>query len=523
MTGAPLSTTRTPRICSADEAVADIADGATIGVSGSGGGILEADAILAAIERRFLETGHPHGITVVHGFGIGDRSTTGLNRLRHPGLLARVIGAHWTWAPGLVELAMNNEIEAYSFPAGVINQLMRETGARRPGLTTRVGLGTYVDPRQAGGRMNDKATEEFVTLVKIDGTEYLHYQPIPLDAAIIRGSQLDQRGGISQCHEAAYLDSFALALAAQGSGGMTLAQVKEAAPERLRPQQVQIPAPLVDRVVIEPEQQQTYAGEYLDSLAGGPYDATIKPDLPADPARQIIARRAAMEVEEDVILNLGFGISAHVTDVLAIDGRLDTVTTIIEQGHYGGVLASGDYFGMSHQSEALISSTDQFDVFASGRIDISALGMAQADRAGNVNVSRVGGRIMGPGGFIDISANAARIVYCGTFTAKGLRVSRRDGKLVIDNEGQIPKFVEEVEEITYSGPTAYADGRTALYVTERAVFELGPDGLVLTEIAPGIDLQRDVLDQMGFQPVIGDLKEMPASLFAEDTTNEGEA
>ncbi|MFW6597775.1 acyl CoA:acetate/3-ketoacid CoA transferase [Propionibacteriaceae bacterium Y2011] len=509
-----MSTTRIPTVSSAADAVADIPDGATIAVSGSGGGICESDTVLAAIEARFLATGHPNNLTVVHAFGVGDRKSKGLNRLAHPGMVRRLIGSHWTWAPGLVDLAERNEIEAYSLPAGVTNQLMRETGAKRPGLTTRVGLGTYVDPRQRGARMNEAATEELVELVVIDGQEYLRYKPIPVDVAIIRGSELDARGGVSQRGEAAYLDGFSLALAAQGSGGMCIAQVKSLATERLRPQQVQIPAPLVDRVVVDPDQWQTYGGEYLDSLAGGPYDHTQLPELPADPARRAIARRAAREVGPDVVLNLGFGISAHVTDQLIIEGRLDEVTSIIEQGHYGGVLATGDLFGMSHQSEALISSTDQFDVFSAGRIDVSALGMGEVDAAGNVNVSRLAGRVMGPGGFIDISANAAKAVYCGTFTARGLRVSTADGQLHIDTEGTVRKFVNQVEEITYSGPVAAAEGRQAVYVTERAVFVLTPQGLELTEIAPGVDLERDVLGQMDFRPIMNDVATMDAELFA---------
>lgn len=508
-----MSTTRVPSVMPAADAVADIADGATVAVSGSGGGICEADAVLAAIEHRFLTTGHPRDLTVVHAFGVGDRGAKGLNRLAHPGLVRRVIGSHWTWAPGLVDLAEANRIEAYSLPAGVTNQLMRETGAQRPGLITRVGLGTYVDPRQRGARMNDAATEDLVSMLELDGQEFLRYKPIPVDVAIVRGSELDQRGGVSQLGEAAWLDGFSLALAAQGSGGMCIAQVKSVLDSRLRPQQVQLPAPLVDRVVVDPDQWQTYGGEYLDSLAGGPYDHTQVPELPADPARRVIARRAAQEVGRDVVLNLGFGISAHVTDQLMIEGRLDEVTTIIEQGHYGGVLATGDLFGMSHQSEALISSTDQFDVFAAGRIDVSALGMGQLDAAGNVNVSRLAGRVMGPGGFIDISANAAKVVYCGTFTTKGLRTSFADGGLRIDQEGSLHKLVDDVEEITYSGPVAAAEGREAVYVTERAVFRLTTGGVELIEIAPGIDLERDVLARMDFRPIINDVGTMDEGLF----------
>lgn len=506
-------TTR-PTFESAREFADSIPDGITIAVTGSGGGLLEPDYVLEAIEDRFLRTGHPCDLTLVHGFGLGDRDRRGANRFAHQGMVRRVIASHWTWSNSMIELAAEGKIEAYSLPAGVMAHVLRESGARRPGLITRTGLGTFVDPRMGGARVNDRTTEDIVTLLQLDGQEYLHYLPIHVDVAVVRGSVADADGNISLRDEAAQLDILALALVAEGSGGTCVAQVKSISSTPLHNSEVKLPGVLIDTVIEAPHQWQTSMAEHLPTLAGEPPQRPELIGMPTEPARAIIARRAAREVASGSVLNVGFGISSSVIDALAEIDRLNDVVLAIEQGHYGGYPASGDLFGMAHGSRALLSAPDQFDVFSAGRLDMCCLGMGQLDRHGNVNVSRLAGRVIGPGGFIDISQNAASAVFCGTFTGRGLKVRTDDGNLHIEQEGSIRKIVPDVEEVTFSGARAAADGKPTIYITERAVFQLTPTGIELTEIAPGIDLQREVLDLLDFTPLISEkLRTMDRDLF----------
>ncbi|WP_020660505.1 acyl CoA:acetate/3-ketoacid CoA transferase [Amycolatopsis benzoatilytica] len=509
---------RTAELLDADSAAARIPDGAVLALTGSGGGILEADEVFAAIERRFIATGSPRGLTVIHALGIGDNGAKGLNRFAHPGLARRVIGGHWTWSQTMQKLAATNQIEAYALPAGVISALLRESGARRPGLFTRVGLGTFVDPRHGGGKLNEAASEDLVELVEYDGHEYLRYRPLAVDVAIVRGSAADLRGNLSLAEEAALLDVQAVAASARGNGGIVIAQAKRvAATGSLEPRSVHLPAPLVDVVVEEPGQWQTYAAEYDPGLTGQftPASRTAAQGETASwGARTVIARRAALEVTPGMVVNVGFGMSAEVVDVLADHGRMEDVDLCIEQGAVGGRMETGQLFGLSRAPYAQVPSTTQFDFFATRLLDVTALGMAEVDQHGNVNVSRIAGQVVGPGGFIDIVSGARKVVFCGTLTARGLKVSTADGRLRIDREGSVAKFVPSVAERTFSAETALADGQQVVYVTERAVFELGPDGLVLTEIAEGLDLERDVLAHLGFTPRVGDLRTIPRAVFA---------
>lgn len=502
-----------PRFASADDAVAAIPDGATVALTGSGGGVLEPGSLLAAVERRFLRSRAPRDTTLVHALGLGDRDRLGTNAFAHEGMVRRVIGGHWTWSPRMMKLAATDLIEAYSLPSGVISLLLREIGAGRPGLVTRTGLHTFADPRNGGGRVNRAAREPLVELVEFDGGEYLRYLPFGVDVAFIRGAEADRRGNIGCRDEAAELDVLAVAQAARASGGMVLAQVKRVSETPLDPRDVTVPAVLVDTVTVCPEQWQTYNAEHDPALAG-PADRPmpVPVDL-ADPVRAAVARRAAMEVPDGAVLNVGFGMSAHVIDVLAEQDRLRDISIAIEQGLFDGVPASGDLFGMSRGASARVASTTQFDLFAMGMLDVCCLGLAQADASGSVNVSRFGGRVIGPGGFIDISQYARKAVFCGTFTAKGLRVEVRDGGISILDEGQVPKFVETVEQITYSGPFALREGREALFVTERAVFRLTAEGLELTEVADGVDVERDIVRHMGFRPLIRAPRRMPPEVF----------
>jgi propionate CoA-transferase len=506
--------TRGPVFATAAEAVGRVADGATVALTGSGGGVLEPDALLAALEQRFLTQATPRRLTLLHAFGLGDRERRGTNAFAHAGLTARVIGGHWTWSPRMMDLAARNEIEAYVWPAGAISLLLREIGARRPGLLTRTGLHTFVDPRRTGGRANEAARDELVRLVELDGREYLHYRPMRVDVALIRGTEVDPLGNIGCREEPALLDVLAAAQAARACGGTVLAQVKRAVPEPLPPHEVAVPGPLVDVVVVHPDQWQTYAGEYDPSLCGPSSRPAPAAGL-TDPVRAVIARRAALEVSAGAVLNVGFGVAAQVVDVLVEQGRLGEVTLAIEQGLFNGIPESGALFGVAHGPTARMPSTSQFELFAMGLLDVCCLGMAQLDATGSVNVSRFGARIVGPGGFVDISQHARRAVFCGTFTAKGLDVEVRDGGVHIRREGTVRKLVSTVDEVTYSGPFARDEGRAAVYVTERAVFRLTGEGVELTEVADGVSIERDILPHMDFVPLVRDVRRMPPAVFRE--------
>ncbi|MFI6375677.1 CoA-transferase [Streptomyces sp. NPDC050546] len=509
--------TASPRLCEPAELAGMVPDGATVAITGAGGGVIEADAIFAALERRFLTEAFPRDLTLVHALGVGDRQERGTNAFAHPKMVRRVIGGHWTWSPEMTRLAAEEEIEAYVLPGGVISLLLREIGARRPGLVTTTGLGTFVDPRQSGGRANAAAGDALVELVEFDGQEYLRYRPFRVDVGIVRGTAVDPNGNITLAGEAAQLDALAVAQAAKASGGIVLAQVKERLGTALNPREVHLPRFLLDAVAVVPEQKQTYLGGHDPALCGDAPAPPFRPAPTASPIRRLIARRAAAEVRTGDVMNLGFGISSEVVDVLAEQNRLGEVTTCIEQGHTGGTPLSGDMFGVCSGAEITVPSTTQFDFFTGGVLDATYLGMAEVDATGSVNVSRIGGGIIGPGGFIDISQSARRVVFCGQFTAKGTRLTVGDGALHIEREGTVGKFVRAVDEVTFSGPQALARGQEVLYVTERAVFRLVPEGVELIEVAPGISVDRDVLPHMGFTPIVRQPRVMDPALFTTRT------
>lgn len=503
------------KIFSPDEAVAHINDGDTICVSGSGGGLLEPDYILRALERRFLETGHPSGLTIVHAASLGDMKERGINRLVHPGMVKRVIGGHWGWSPRMCEMALSGEIEAYNFPQGCISTLFREIAAHRPGLLTKTGLYTFADPRLDGGRLNNRTPREIVSLKEIDGEEYMFFKSFPINAAFLKGSIADENGNISFEKEPAYLDALAMAMAAHNSGGKVFVQVKKVVPAgELDPRLVHIPGILVDFVLQDPDQWQTYEGEYNPAFSGEERVAveSLEP-LPLN-ERKIIARRASLELKPDIVVNLGFGMPDGVAAVAAEEGISDWLQFTVEQGPVGGVPAKGAIFGVSTNPNAILDMPSNFDFYQGGGLDLAVLSFAQVDALGNVNVSKFGNRLAGCGGFIDISQNAKKVVFVGTFTASGLSIEIGNGKIAIRDEGKHKKFRGQVEHVTFSGRYAAQKGQRVLYITERAVFELGEDGLVLAEIAPGIDLNRDVLEQMEFEPMIkSQIKTMDKSLF----------
>ena len=494
-----------------------IQDGDTIAMLGNGGMTVEPRLVYRCIGERFEATGTPRDLTLIHSAGIGDRGNEGLSRFAQPGMTKRVIGGHWAWSPRMQAMATEGLIEAYNLPQGVICQQYREIAARRPGLITSTGLGTFVDPRNDGGKLNSATTEDLVRLIEIDEQTYLHYKPWRIDVGIVRGTTADTDGNITFTDEVAYLEAQAIAQAAHNCGGVVIAQVHYVAEAgTLNPQLVKVPGILVDVVVVDPDQWQTSQGPYDPALCG----AQRRPATDFTPMpmghRKVIARRAAREVEPGMVINLGYGIPDGVASVAHEEHLMGQITTTIEQGLIGGIPAQGDIFGAAYNAQAFVDAPSQFDFYSGRGLDLTCLGMAQADQFGNVNVSKFGTRIAGCGGFIDISQSAEVCVFCGTFTAGGLVTEIVDGQLVIVAEGRARKFVNRVEHVTFSGDQARVEGQQVWYVTERAVFVLGDNGLELVEIAPGIDLQTQVLDLMDFTPAISaDLTLMDAAIFAE--------
>lgn len=503
------------KIVSVDDAISVIRDGDTICISGFVG-VGTPDELLVALEKRFLQTGHPRDLTLVFAAAPGDGGDRGLNRLAHEGLVRRGIGGHWSLVPKLARMAVENRIEAYNLPLGVVSQLYREIAGNKPGMHSRVGLRTFVDPRQCGGRINDRTTEELVRLDVIDGEEWLFYRCFPIDVAFLRATTADQRGNATMEREALKLDATSAAMAAHNSDGVVIVQVERVAVAgSLMPKRVLIPGALVDCVVVsQPENhRQTYATPYAHAFSGElkvPVDGM--PRMPLD-ARKVIARRAALELPVGGVVNLGIGMPEGVANVAAEEGLLEHVTLTAEPGVIGGLPQGGLDFGAAVNPDAIIQQSMQFDFYDGGGLDMACLGMAQVDSRGNVNVSKFGPRFAGAGGFINISQNAGRLVLAGTFTAGGLEVAFEDGALEIRREGKVRKFVEAVEQITFSGEFAAETGQPVLYVTERCVFTASPQGLKLIEIAPGIDLERDILAHMDFTPVIESLATMDPRLL----------
>lgn len=502
---------RCPERLSADEAALRVPDGITLAISGSGGGVNEPGAVLAALERRFLDSGGPRDLILLHPNGLGDGHGGGTERFAHPGMVKRVYGSHWSWAPKLARMAAEGEIEAAIWPQGVLGQLLRAKTGKRPGLLTRVGEGTYLDPRTAVDGVKRGILPRIVTL---SGADWLHYDAPDIDVAIVRATTADADGNLSFEHEGAVLDALNAAQAAKVNGGLVIAQVKRfARAASLDPRRVRVPGYLIDIIVVEPDQRLSFEKADEPGMTGE-IDTVIPPRHIDKPERRIIALRAADELRPGMLVNLGFGIADGVASLAAETGRDAGVTFSVEQGASGGVPAWGADFGLMWNARAFIEPASLFDFYDGGGLDLTVLSFAQIDRHGNVNVSRFGDRIVGPGGFMNIAQGARMVVFCGTFTAKGLVISAADGALKIEREGGVPKFVADAEEVTFSGPIALARGQRVLVVTERAVFELTRDGLALRELAPGVSLERDVLPQMAFEPLITEpYRAMPSNLF----------
>jgi propionate CoA-transferase len=503
----------------AAEAVQLIKDGDTVVTGGFiGSGVPEE--IELEIEKSFVETGKPEGLTLVYAAGQGDGKDKGLNHFGHEKLVTKVIGGHWGLAPKLQKLALDNKVEAYNLPQGVISHLFRDIAAGKPGTITHVGLKTFVDPRLEGGKINDVTKDEIVDLIELGGKEYLHYKPFKVDVALLRGTYCDEAGNITLEEEAVSLETLSIAQACRNSGGKVIVQVKKVVQNgTLDPKLVKIPGIYVDAVVEvadEANHMQTFATKYDSSYAGNsviPLNALKEMPLTE---RKIIARRCAMELVPHSVVNLGIGVPEMVSNVANEEGVGHEMVLTVESGPVGGVPAGGLDFGATTNGHAILDQPYQFDFYDGGGLDVAFLGLAQCDRKGNINVSKFGPKVAGCGGFINITQNAKKVVYCGTFTAGGLKVECADGKLTVLNEGKVKKFIEDVEQVTFSGDVALEKQQPVIYVTERAVFEISKEGMVLTEIAPGIDLQTQVLDLMDFKPVVSeDLKVMDERIFKE--------
>jgi acyl CoA:acetate/3-ketoacid CoA transferase len=514
------------KIITAADAARLIPDDAVICI-GSSAGLNCPDHMLAAIGERFRQEAHPRNLTVFSPIAAGDMyGIKGIDHLAQEGLISTILAGSYPSgpsslpSPAIWEMIGRNEIAAYNLPSGVMYDMARDAAAKRAGVLTKVGLDTFVDPGLNGGKMNDAAAArgDVVHRVEFAGESWLHFPNHFPHVAIVRGTTADERGNISMEHEGAVLGMVDLALAARNSGGIVICQVKRTtAAGSIPTQRVHIPSTLVDYVVVDPEQAQATEILYDSAISG----ETRRPlnSFAAEPwsVDKVIARRAAMELADDSAVNLGFGISALVPTILIEEGQAEAVTWAIEQGPVGGVPLTGFAFGCAANAQAIFPTPQQFTYFQGGGFDCSLLSFLEVDAFGNVNVSKLAARpylTAGCGGFVDITANARKVVFSGYFTAGGLKVSATGGKLRIEQEGKISKFVPEVSHVTFSGRRALEVGTDITYVTERCVLKLTPAGLTVVEIAPGVDLERDVLARAGIPlAVAADLKLMDERLF----------
>jgi propionate CoA-transferase len=503
------------KVITAREAALLIQDNVTIGASTQGlSGWAEEIAI--AIEERFKDTGHPRNITLAHSCTCGDYKKRGTTHLGHEGLIKRLICGHTLTSPNMISLIEQNKIECYLLPQGVICQLWRAIAGKKIGVITSVGLGTFVDPRIDGAKSTTITKEDLVKVIEVEGQELLLYKPFPIHVALIRGTVADENGNLTMDNESVIMEALPLAMAAKNSGGIVIAQAHYlATASTLHPKNVKVPGTLIDYVVIaKPENHMQTQQTYYNPALAGHIKVPLHgiPSLPLD-ARKIIGRRACMELSAGDVVNLGVGIPAVIASTVAEEGMSNRITITTELGVFGGVPAIGLDFGGAWNAEAMIEHSSMFDYYDGGGLDGTFVGLAQADSHGNVNVSRFGNRVAGPGGFINITQNSKKVVFCGMFTTGSEEVVE-NGKLRIIKEGTAKKFVERIDQITFSGEYAARRKEPVLFITERGVFRLESRELILTEIAPGVDLERDILGMMEFKPRISpQLKTMESALF----------
>jgi len=507
------------KVIPAEDAIALVRDGDVVCTTGFVQSCIP-ELLHAALEKRYVETKSPKGLTLIMCAGAGDSKGLGTGRLHHDGLLTRVIAANFGRMPKVAEAAQANRIQGYNLPQGVISKLYRSCASGQPGLFTKVGLHTYVDPRLGGGKVNSATTEDIVTLVEVDGREWLFYKATPIDVALIRATSADPSGNLSMEKEALTLDCLAQAMAAHNNGGVVIAQVERIVEQgSIKPKDAKVPGILVDCVVVagDPAMHRMNYGVMYDPALSGeirvPVDAMPKMELDE---RKIIARRAAFELPLNGAINLGVGAPDGVAAVAAEEKVTPYLTMTTEAGAVGGVLAGGSSFGASANASSIIDQNMMFDFYHGGGLDLTCLGMAECDETGNVNTSKFGGRLNGCGGFIDISQNSRAVVFAGTFTAGGLEVEIAYGKLRIVKEGRARKFVKAVEQVTFSGKYAAQKKQPVIYVTERCVFQLTPGGLELIEVAPGIDIEKHILAHMDFVPIINKPMPMDRRIFLDE-------
>ena len=506
------------KVVSIEDAVNIVRDGDTLCFSGFGtNGVPEQ--LAAGLADRFLKSGQPRNLTLLFGGGPGDGGSRGMNLLAHEGLIKRAIGGHWGLVPKIGQLAIEEKIEAYNFPLGVISHLYRDIAQGLPGTVTKVGLGTFADPRLEGCKINAKTNENLVEVIQVCGEELLFYKRLPISVAFLRGTTADREGNVLMEKETLTQDALAIAMAAKNSGGFVVVQVERVADRgSLNPRHVKIPSILVDCVVVaKPEHHmQTFGTQYNAAFSSEirvPLDALEPMQLDE---RKIIARRAAFELVPNAIVNLGIGMPEGVASIANEEKLLRYMTLTAEPGVIGGVPQSGLDFGAAVNADAIIDMNQQFDFYDGGGLDLAVLGLAECDRDGSINVSRFGPKLAGAGGFINITQNSRKVVFVGTFTAGGLKLSIEDGKLKILQEGRAKKFVAKIQQVTFSGPLAARRGQEVYYVTERCVFHLTAEGIELIEVAPGIDVKRDILGQMSFEPIIRAPVEMDPSIFVAE-------
>lgn len=504
-----------------------IPDNASVALDGCLGTDV-AEEILEMMKKRYQETGHPKDLDVWYGCGIGDNKGSAVENFAEKGMLRRVVGGLWSLAPKLAPMVANNDFEAFNFPQGTISQLFRDAAAHRPVLVTHTGLGTFVDPENDGGRLNEAAKNStLVNRIKIHGKDYLAYETPKPDVSIFRGTYADENGNITFDDEPLTMDVTAVAMAAHNNGGKVIVQVKRVVKAgSLDPKAVRVPGVLVDYVVPTDNPEMTkQTNDYIynpDIIKSDIVKDVKQMDLPLD-KKKVIARRAAFLFNPDTDHCVNFGIGQYpmyCAMVMKEEGLSDNIVTTVEAGTFGGTSLGGGSFGTAIAPQATIDEPYMFDFYNGGGLDATYLGLAEADQYGNLNVSKFGPKIAGTGGFVDITQYTPKIVFTGTFTAAGLKEEIKDGKLNIIQEGKVKKFVKHVQQITFSGKVAYDSNQEVWYVTERAVFKLVKGGIELMEIAPGVDLQKDVLDQMEFKPIISDnLQEMDPRIFQEPVMN----
>lgn len=500
-----------------DEVIKLINDGDTVAVSGF---MLATAAreMMVKIGENFKEVGHPRNITLYQGAGIGNNNDQGVCEMTYKGLIKRYVTAHFANNRAMIDLALKNEIEAYNFPQGVIAHIYRQAAANKPFEISKIGLNTYCDPRIRGGKVNDAAKDNLVDLIEIDGEEYLKYKVPKFDIGIIRGTTSDEFGNITMEEESSIIDSLDVAMAVKASGGKVIVQVKNiVSSSSIDRRDVVVPGVFVDAVVKSENPEEFHRqtpGTYYDPIIAGKYksDNFGFPKLELD-ERKIIARRAAKELSDDSVVNLGIGIPEGVASVAKEEG-IENIVLTVESGLIGGIPLGRSNFGSAVNAWAGLPMASQFDFYNSGGLDRTFLGFAEIDPSGNINVSRFGDRIGGCGGFIDITQSTKNIVFCGTMTAGGLKTRVENGNLIIEKEGSKKKFLSSVEEVTFSAKQSREIGQNVIFVTERCVFKLGENTLILTEIAPGVDINKDILEQMEFEVEISsDLKIMDKSIF----------